>query len=87
MENHNKAIEILGVGANRVDMPPVMQEIADGSMGFPAWWNKVGRMKSSSQWKAKLMSMGYPEQRLSTASVADMGMLLFSHTTTEGGYI
>ena len=51
---------------------------AETHLGWPRYFDLLGKAKSLTQWKAKGLGLSIPSEAvLSTRSVADMGRMLF----------
>eukprot|EP00959_Pyramimonas_sp_CCMP1952_P292629 6120170-Pyramimonas_sp.AAC.1 len=53
-------------------------------MPFAAWWTKIGKKKSTDQWKRKCKTLGATDGQLDHEDVTGVGALLYQHLDCDG---
>ena len=53
---------------------------------YKDWWPKMAALRSTAQWRNKVLALGMPEQQVEDADKEQIGTFLFQHFDSEGNY-
>ena len=87
MALHESGLATLGVGINHgVAVALLTQAALDASEKLPhgEWWGALQKIKTITQWRQQLVSLGAQEAEIENLGQKQIGEFMFSRITEEG---